>query len=222
MSEYKFTDRLQHAWSALTRAPTAIPYRDLGTPDSIRPDRRRFTRGNEKSIVTSIYNRIAMDVSAVDIKHVRLDENGRFLNEIDSGLNNVLRLDANIDQTGRALIQDLVMSMFDEGVVALMPIETTITPTGTGAFDVLAMRTAKIIEWYPKHVKLEFYNEDTGKHSQMVMHKRNVAIIENPFYAVMNEPNSTLKRLIRKLNLLDYVDEQTSAGKLDLIIQLPY
>ena len=220
--EYKFTDRLQHAWSALTRAPTALPYRDLGTADSIRPDRRRFTRGNERSIVTSIYNRIAMDVAAVDIKHVRLDENDRFLDEIDSGLNNVLQLDANIDQTGRALIQDLVMSMFDEGVAALMPIETTVAPTGTGAFDILAMRTAKIIEWYPKHVKLEFYNEETGKHSQIIMSKRNVAIIENPFYAVMNEPNSTLKRLIRKLNLLDYVDEQTSAGKLDLIIQLPY
>ena len=220
--EYKFTDRLQHAWSALTRAPTYIPYRDLGAADSIRPDRHRLTRGNERSIVTSIYNRIAMDVAAVDIKHVRLDQNGRFLDEIDSGLNTVLQLDANIDQTGRALIQDLVMSMFDEGVVALMPTETSIEPTGTGAFDINSMRTARIVEWYPQHVKLDFYNEKTGKHSELIMNKRNVAIIENPFYAVMNEPNSTLKRLIRKLNLLDYVDEQTSAGKLDLIIQLPY
>lgn len=222
MSEYKFTDRLQHAWNALTKAPTSIPYRDIGVADFTRPDRRRLTRGNERSIVTSIYNRIAMDVAAVDIKHVRLDENDRFLDEVDSGLNNVLQLDANIDQTGRALIQDLVMSMFDEGVVALAPIETDVKPNETGAFDILTMRTAKILEWYPKHVKLEVYNEDTGKHCEVIMHKRNVAIIENPFYAVMNEPNSTLKRLIRKLNLLDYVDEQTSAGKLDLIIQLPY
>ena len=222
MAEYKLTDRLQHAWSALTRAPTPIPHRDLGAAEFARPDRRRLTRGNERSIVTSIYNRIAMDVAAVDIKHVRLDENDRFLDEVDSGLNNVLQLDANIDQTGRALIQDLVMSMFDEGVVALAPIETDVKPNETGAFDILTMRTAKILEWYPKHVKLEVYNEDTGKHCEVIMHKRNVAIIENPFYAVMNEPNSTLKRLIRKLNLLDYVDEQTSAGKLDLIIQLPY
>lgn len=222
MAEYKLTDRLQHAWSALTRAPTPIPHRDLGAAEFARPDRRRLTRGNERSIVTSIYNRIAMDVAAVDIKHVRLDENDRFLDEVDSGLNNVLQLDANIDQTGRALIQDLVLSMFDEGVVALAPIETDVKPNETGAFDILTMRTAKILEWYPKYVKLEVYNEDTGRHCEVIMHKRNVAIIENPFYSVMNEPNSTLKRLVRKLNLLDYVDEQTSAGKLDLIIQLPY
>lgn len=222
MAEYKFTDRLQHAWSALTRAPTEVPYRDMGEAYSTRPDRRRLTRGNERSIVNSIYNRISMDVAAVDIKHVYLDENDRFLDEVDSGLNNVLQLDANIDQTGRALIQDLVMSMFDEGVVALMPIETDIKPNETGAFDIKSMRTAKIIEWYPKHVKLRFYNEETGRPAEIIMHKRNVAIIENPFYSVMNEPNSTLKRLVRKLNLLDYVDEQTSAGKLDLIIQLPY
>lgn len=222
MSEYKLTDRLQHAWSALTRAPTIPSTQSIGVSYSTRPDRRRLTRGNDRSIVTSIYNRIAMDVAAVDIKHVRLDENDRFLEEIDSGLNNVLQLDANIDQTGRALMQDLVMSMFDEGVVALMPIETDMKPNETGSFDIKSMRTAKIIEWYPQHVKLRFYNEETGRHAETIMHKRNVAIIENPFYSVMNEPNSTLKRLIRKLNLLDYVDEQTSAGKLDLIIQLPY
>lgn len=222
MAEYKFTDRLQHAWSALTRAPTEVLYREMGEAYSTRPDRRRLTRGNERSIINSIYNRIAMDVAAVDIKHVYLDDNDRFLDEVDSGLNNALQLDANIDQTGRALIQDLVMSMFDEGVVALMPIETDIKPNETGAFDIKSMRTAKIIEWYPKHVKLRFYNEETGRPAEIIMHKRNVAIIENPFYSVMNEPNSTLKRLIRKLNLLDYVDEQTSAGKLDLIIQLPY
>lgn len=222
MAEYKFTDRLAHAWSALTRAPTEQPRYDMGMAYSYRPDRRRLTRGNERSIITSIYNRIAMDVAAVDIKHVRLDENDRFLYEIDSGLDNILVLDANLDQTGRAFIQDAVMSMFDEGVVALMPTETSITPNETGSFDILSMRTAKIIAWYPKHVKLRFYNEETGKQQEMIMHKRNVAIIENPFYAVMNEPNSTLQRLIRKLVLLDSIDEQSSAGKLDLIIQLPY
>lgn len=223
MTDYKFTDRLAHAWSALTtRAPTELPRYDMGMSYSYRPDRRRLTRGNDRSIITSIYNRIAMDVAAVDIKHVRLDENDRFLDEIDSGLNNVLNLDANLDQTGRAFIQDVVMSMFDEGVVALMPTETTITPNETGSFDIISMRTAKIVTWFPKHVKLRFYNEETGKQQEIIMHKRNVAIIENPFYAVMNEPNSTLQRLLRKLNLLDYVDEQSSAGKLDLIIQLPY
>lgn len=223
MAEYKFTDRLQHAWSALTtRAPTEVPYRDMGVAEASRPDRRRLSRTSERSIVTSIYNRIAMDVAAVDIKHVRLDENDRFLDEVDSGLNNILQLDANIDQTGRALIQDLVMSMFDEGVVALMPIETDIKPNETGSYDIKSMRTAKIVEWYPKHVKLRFYNENTGRPAEIIMHKRNVAIIENPFYSVMNEPNSTLKRLIRKLNLLDAIDNQSGAGKLDLIIQLPY
>lgn len=222
MAEYRFTDRLAHAWSALTRAPTELSSSEVGMSYSYRPDRRRLTRGNDRSIITSIYNRIAMDVAAVDIKHVRLDENDRFLDEIDSGLNNVLNLDANLDQTGRAFIQDVVMSMFDEGVVALMPTETTITPNETGSFDIISMRTAKIITWFPKHVKLRFYNEETGKQQEIIMHKRNVAIIENPFYAVMNEPNSTLQRLLRKLNLLDYVDEQSSAGKLDLIIQLPY
>lgn len=222
MAEYKFSDRLQHAWSALTRAPTEQPTFNLGTAYSYRPDRRRLTRGNERSIITSIYNRIAMDVAAVDIKHVRLDDNNRFLYEIPSGLNNILSLDANIDQTNRAFIQDVVMSMFDEGVVALMPIKTDIRPNETGSFDILAMRTAKIINWYPQHVKLRFYNEETGKPTEIIMHKKNVAIIENPFYAVMNEPNSTLQRLIRKLVLLDAVDEQSSAGKLDLIIQLPF
>ena len=220
--EYTFSDRLQHAWSALTRGPTPVPHRDIGAADFTRPDRRRLHYGNERSIVTSIYNRIAMDVAAIGMKHVRLDENGRFLDEMDTGLNNILQLDANIDQTGRAFMQDLVMSMFDEGVVAAMPIETDIAPNETGAFDIKSMRTAKVVEWYPKHVKLEFYNEDTGKKSELIMHKRNVAIIENPFYAVMNEPNSTYKRLVRKLNLLDIVDEQSSSGKLDLIVQLPY
>lgn len=220
--EYKLTDRLQHAWSALTRAPTEYVSTNLGVSSSTRPDRRRLTRGNERSIITAIYNRIAMDVAAVDIKHVRLDENDRFLNEIKSGLDNVLTLDANLDQTGRAFIQDAVMSMFDEGVVALVPTETDIKPNETGSFDIISMRTAKIVEWYPEHVRLRFYNQKTGRQFEQVMHKKNVAIIENPFYAVMNEPNSTLQRLIRKLVLLDAIDEQSSSGKLDLIIQLPY
>ena len=219
--EYSFTDRLQHAWSALTRAPTPIPY-NIGVSYSDRPDRKRLTRGNERSIITSVYNRIAMDVAAVDMKHVRLDDNNRFLEEIKSGLDNILTLDANLDQTGRAFKQDIVMSMFDEGVVALMPIETNIKPNETGSFDITSMRTAKVVEWYPKHVKLRFYNEDTGLPCEKIMHKKNVGIIENPFYAVMNEPNSTLQRLKRKLVLLDAIDEQSGAGKLDLIIQLPY
>lgn len=222
MPDYKLTDRLQHAWSALTRAPTEPVTYDMGTAYSYRPDRYRFTRGNERSIITSVYNRIAMDVAAVEVKHVKLDENGRFLYEIKSGLDNVLTLDANIDQTGRAFIQDAVMSMFDEGVVALLPIETSVKPNETGSFDILAMRTAKIVTWYPNHVRLRYYNEAVGRQAEIIMHKKNVAIIENPFYAVMNEPNSTLQRLIRKLNLLDAIDEQSGSGKLDLIIQLPY
>lgn len=222
MSEYKLTDRLQHAWSALTRAPTMPTQITYGESSSYRPDRRRLTRGNERSIVTSIYNRIAMDVAAVDIKHVRLDENDRFLDEMNSGLNDALTLSANLDQTSRAFIQDVVMSMFDEGVVAIMPTETSVQPNDTGAFDILSFRTAKIINWYPQHVKLRFYNEKTGRQSDIIMSKKNVGIIENPFYAVMNEPNSTYQRLVRKLNLLDAVDEQSGAGKLDIIIQLPY
>ena len=222
MAEYRIRDRLQHAWNAFTRAPTSPPRYDMGMSYSYRPDRRRLTRGNERSIVTSIYNRIAMDVAAVNIKHVKLDENNRFLYEVDSGLNNVLNLDANIDQTGRAFIQDVVMSMFDEGVVAMVPISTTVAPNETGSFDILTMRTGRITQWYPQHVKVQLYNEQIGRKEELIFHKKTVAIIENPFYAVMNEPNSTLQRLIRKLNLLDAIDEQSSAGKLDLIIQLPY
>ena len=222
MPEYKFTDRLQHAWSALTRAPTDPPLQNIGDAYSFRPDRRRLTRGNERSIVTAIYNRIALDVAAVNIKHVRLDKNGRFLGEVDSGLDNVLTLDSNLDQTNRAFLQDVVLSMFDEGVVALIPTETSIKPNETGSYDILSMRTGKIVTWYPEHVKVRYYNEQTGRHQESIMHKKSVAIIENPFYAVMNEPNSTLQRLIRKLVLLDAIDEQSGAGKLDLIIQLPY
>ena len=217
----RFSDRLKHSWNAFfSRDPTYI-YRDTGPSYSYRPDRPRFTRGNERSIVTSIYNRIALDVASVSIQHVRLDENGRFLESINSGLNNCLTLEANIDQTSRAFIQDVVISMFDEGCVAIVPVDTTSDPE-KGSFEIETMRTGKIIEWYPRHVKVRVYNDRTGQKEDVVLSKKSVAIIENPLFAVINEPNSTMQRLIRKLNLLDYIDEQSGSGKLDLIIQLPY
>lgn len=218
-------DKLKHSWNAFVnnRSPTNY-YNDVGYSYSYRPDRVRFTRGNERSIVTSVYNRIALDASSIDIKHVRLDENGRFISVIDSGLNNCLTIEANIDQTGRALKQDIVMSMMDEGCIAIVPVDTTINPTetGPGAYDILSMRTGKILEWYPSHVKVRVYNDRTGNKEDIIVPKKTVAIVENPLYAVMNEPNSTMQRLIRKLNLLDFIDEQSGSGKLDLIIQLPY
>ena len=189
---------------------------------SSRPDRPRFTRGNEQSIVNSIYNRIAMDVSAIEINHVRLDENNRYVSTIDSGLNNCLTLAANIDQTGRALIQDAVMSMFDEGVVAIVPVDTTSDPINQNSYDIVSMRTGRIVGWQPDAVRIDVYNDRIGRRQTITLPKKSVAIIENPLYSVMNEPNSTLKRLIRKLNLLDVVDEQSGSGKLDMIIQLPY
>lgn len=217
-----FGSRLKHAWNAFLNRDPTNEFRDVGVSYSYRPDRPRLTRGNERSIVTAIYNRVAMDVSAITIQHVRLDENGRFLSAIDSGLNNCLTLEANIDQTGREFIQDAVVSMFDEGCVALVPVDTTDDPEVTGAYDINSMRTGQIIEWYPRHVKVRVYNDQTGRKEDILLSKSAVSIIENPLYAVVNEPNSTLQRLIRKLNLLDVVDEQSSAGKLDLIIQLPY
>lgn len=214
--------RLKHAWNAfLNRDPTG-GYRDIGYGYSYRPDRFRLTRGNERSIVTSVYNRIALDVAAINIQHVKLDEEGRFLNVIKSGLNECLSLNANIDQTGRAFIQDVVMSMMDEGCVAIVPIDTDEDPNDTSGYQILSMRVARIRDWYPKHVKVEAYNERIGQKQEIVVPKEMVAIVENPLYSVVNEPNSTMQRLIRKLNLLDAVDEQSSAGKLDLIIQLPY
>lgn len=215
-------DRVKHGWNAfMNRDPTNF-YRDIGSSYFYRPDRPRLTRGNERSIVTSVYNRIALDVAAIDIKHCRLDENGRFIEEINSHLNNCLNLEANIDQTGRAFIQDVVMSMLDEGCVAVVPTTATANPDITQAFDIGSMRTAKIVEWYPKHVKVKIYNETTGEKEDLILTKKSVAIIENPLFAVINEPNSTMQRLIRKLNLLDIIDEQSGSGKLDLIIQLPY
>lgn len=217
-----FIDRLQHGWNAFVnnRDPT-YSRQDLGFNYSYRPDRPRLSRGNERSIVTAVYNRISLDVAAVGIQHCQLDDNGRFLETIDSTLNSCLTLEANIDQTGRAFIQDVVMSMLDEGCVAIVPVDTDIDPK-TGSFNILSMRTAKILEWYPKHVRVQLYNDRIGKKQELLLEKKHVAIIENPLYAVINERNSTLQRLIRKLNLLDAIDEQSGSGKLDLIIQLPY
>lgn len=218
----KFTERLAHAWNAfLNREPPNYPT-SIGASYSYRPDRPRLTRGNEKSIITAIYNRISMDVAAVSIKHVRLDQNDRYVETIDSNLNYALNTESNIDQTGRELIQDIVISMFDEGVVAVVPVDTTLNPLVTGSYDVVTMRTGKIIEWYPEHVRIKVYNQRTGRKEDITLPKSMVSIIQNPFYSIMNEPNSTLQRLIRKLNLLDAIDEQSGAGKLDLIIQLPY
>lgn len=213
--------RLAHAWNAFTsRDPTQ--YIITGPGYSLRPDRPRLSRGNEKSIATSIFNRIALDVSSVNIKHCRLDKNGRYVEDIDSGLNNCLNLEANKDQTGRAFIQDVVLSMLDEGCVAMVPVETTIDPKSSNSYQIDSMRTGKITEWYPDMIRVRLYNDRTGEKEEILLPKNQVAIIENPLYAVVNEYNSTMQRLIRKLSLLDVTDEQTASGKLDLIIQLPY
>lgn len=220
--EVSIGSRIKHAWNAfLNRDPTGF-YRDIGVGYSYRPDRPRLTRGNERSIVTSVYNRIALDCASINIQHVRLDDSERFLEKISSGLNDCLNLSANIDQTGRAFLQDVVLSMLDEGCVAIIPVDTDDDPDTTGSYKIESMRTGKILEWFPNHIKVRVYNERTGLKEDIVVPKDTVAIIENPLYAVMNEPNSTMQRLIRKLNLLDVVDEQSSSGKLDLIIQLPY
>ena len=220
--EQTLGSRLRHAWNAFRNRDPTVTYRENGYSYSYRPDRVRFTRGNERSIVTSIYNRIAIDVASVDIKHCRLDENNRFVEEINSGLNSCLNLEANLDQTGRAFKQDIVMSMFDEGCVAIVPTDTTANPKLTSSYDILTMRTGKILEWYPEHVKVRIYNEQKGKKEELILPKSTVGIVENPLYAIINEPNSTMQRLVRKLSLLDITDEQTASGKLDLIIQLPY
>ena len=215
-------DRLKHSWNAfLNRDPTTA-YGNHGTGTYYRPDRVRLSRGNERSIVTSVLNRIALDVAAIDIQHCRLDDDGRFKEVIPSSLNNCLSLEANIDQTSRAFKQDIVMSMFDEGCVALVPVDTSIDPAKSDSYDIHTMRTGKIVEWFPNHVRVSVYNERIGRKEDILMNKSSVAIIENPLFAIMNEPNSTLQRLMRKLALLDIVDEQASSGKLDLIIQLPY
>lgn len=221
----KLKDKLTHAWNVFKgRDPTTYhpPDISVGYSSSYRPDRVRMSYGNERSIVTSIYNRIAVDVSAVSFKHVKLDDRGNYVSEIDSGINNCLSVEANLDQTHRELIRDIVISMFDEGCVALVPTDTESTPKDSGAYDILTMRTGKITEWFPEYVRVNVYNEKTGKKEDLILPKRQVSIIENPFYSVMNEPNSTLQRLIRTLNRIDRTDEANSSGKLDLIIQLPY
>jgi hypothetical protein len=219
--EMSFGSRLKHAWNAFT-GNVQMNYRDLGMSYSYRADRPRMSRGNERSIVTSVYNRIALDVAALNVQHVRLDENGRFLSVIDDGLNNCLTLEANIDQTARSFVQDIVISMFDEGSVAIVPVDTTTDPNVSGSYDIQSLRVGQILDWYPQHIRARVYNEQTGRKEDIVVPKSAVAIIENPLYAVINEPNSTMQRLIRKLNLLDVIDEQSGSGKLDLIIQLPY
>lgn len=217
--------RIKNAWNVFTsRDPTEQPvFHDYGISYGYRPDRIRLTRGNERSIVNAVYNRIAIDVASIDVKHVKTDENDVFIEEIYSFLNDVLQTEANIDQTGRNLMIDAVISLLDEGVIAIVPVDIDEDEDEeTDSFDVLSLRVAKIIQWYPEHVKVRVYNEKTGYKQEIVINKRSVCVVENPFYSVMNEPNSTLQRLIRKLNLLDAIDEQTGSGKLDIIIQLPY
>lgn len=217
-----FANRLKHAWNAFLNRDPTYGYRSAGGTYSSRPDRIRFSGGNERSIVTSVYNRIAMDAAAIDIKHVLLDENERYIATYDSGLNNCLTLEANIDQSGYAFRLDIYASILDEGCIAIVPIDTTDNPRFTDSYDIITMRTGKIVEWSPDSVKVRMYNDRTGNREEIWLPKRMVAIVENPLYSVINERNSTMQRLIRKLNLLDAIDEQSSSGKLDLIIQLPY
>ena len=223
MDEITIGSRLKHAWNAfMNRDPTGYYSQTIGSSYSYRPDRKRLSRGNERSMVTTVYTKIATDIASLDIKHVRLDENGRYKEDMKSGLNNCLSVEANLDQSWHAFLIDAVLSMFDEGVVALVPVETEFDIRKKTSIDIWSMRTGKIIDWYPEHVKLSVYNEKTAEKQDIIMPKRSVAIVENPFYSIMNEPNSTMQRLVRKLALLDSIDEQSSSGKLDLIIQLPY
>ena len=221
-----FIDRLQHGWNAfIGRDPTEnYSYKNYGTSYSLRPDRFRFTRGNERSIITSVYNRLAVDAAAIAILHAKLDENDRFVETKESNLNDCLTVSANKDQTGRAFLQDVYMSMLDEGCVAIVPVDTTLDPSVTDSYDISSLRTGKVVQWYPDYVKVSLYNDQQNKGTQeeIILPKKYVCIVENPFYSIMNEPNSTMQRLIRKLNILDAIDEQSGSGKLDLIIQLPY
>lgn len=222
MNNESIGSRFKRAWNLFMNRDPTYSYRDLGDSSGRRPDRIRLTRGNERSIITAVYNRIALDASAIDIKHVRLDDNDRFLEVIESNFNHCLSTEANIDQTGRAFMHDVVMSMLDEGCVAILPVDTDTDPDSTGSYNIQSMRTGQIIEWYPEHIRVRVYNDREGKKEEVVVSKSYAAIIENPLYAVMNEPNSTLQRLIRKLNILDAIDEQSGSGKLDLIVQLPF
>lgn len=216
------TERIKNGWNAfVNNKDPSLTYREIGVSSSFRPDRTRLTRGNDRSIIASIYNRIAMDVASLDFKHVRTDKNGQYLEDMDSALNDILSFSANIDQTSRQFIQDTVLSLFDEGCIALVPVDTSINPD-RGSYDILSMRTGQIVEWFPEHARVRLYNDRKGIKEEKIFSKENIAIIENPFYSVMNERNSILSRLTRKLNLLDTIDEKTGSGKLDLIIQLPY
>lgn len=220
--ELNIGSRLKKAWNAFTNRDPTGGYKSVGPGYSLSPSRPRLSRGNEKSIVNAVLTRIAMDAAAIDIKHCRLDKNGRYLEDIDSPLNDCFNLSANIDQTGRAFKLDVYLSLLDEGCIALVPIDTTDNPDDTNSYDINSMRTARILDWYPRHVRVLAYNDRTGEKEELVMPKSQVAIIENPAYSVMNEPNSTMQRLKKKLSLLDATDEQSASGKLDLIIQLPY
>lgn len=223
MKSNNILNRLAHAWNAFKDVSIYDSYSDdFGISYGSKPDRVYFTLGNERSIISSVYNRISIDVASIKIQHIRMDENERYLSKIDSGLNNCLNLQANIDQSGRAFIQDIVMSLFDEGCIAVVPVDTTYDPTISGAYDILSMRTGRILEWFPNYVRVRLYNDRTGQKEDLKLPKSMVAIIENPMYSVMNEPNSTLKRLINKLNYLDAIDKQSGSGKLDLLIQFPY
>lgn len=222
MNNESLVARFKQAWNVFMNRDPTPTYSNIGAGYYYRPDRPRFSRGNERSIVTSVYNRIALDVASIDIRHVKLDNNDRFSKIIDSGLNNCLSLEANLDQTSRAFIQDCVISMMDEGCIAIVPVDTKGDPYISDSYDILSLRVGKIIEWFPQFVKVRLYNEKTGRQEDITIPKRTCAIIENPLFAVINEPNSTMQRLIRKLNILDAIDEQSGSGKLDLIIQLPY
>lgn len=221
----RFSDKLKHAWNAFVNQPEETEqynFQSYGVSYGARADRSRRTATNERSIISSIYTRLGVDVAAVSMRHVRVDDNDQYVETIDSGLNNCLTLEANVDQGGRAFRQDMAMSLFDKGVIAIVPVDTTINPVNSGSYDIKTMRVGEIVQWYPQHVRVSLYNDRTGKREEIKLSKTVVAIVENPLYSVMNEPNSTLQRLIRKLNLLDAVDEASSSGKLDLIIQLPY
>lgn len=213
--------RLKHSWNAFMNRDPTTDYRDTGPGSTYRPDRSRLSRGNERTIVTSIYNRLALDVASINISHCKIDDDGRFVETVNSELNTCLNLEANVDQTGRAFMQDVVMSMLDEGSVAIVPIDTDIDPS-IASYKISSMRTGKILEWFPNHVKVRVYDERDGQQKDIKVLKSTVAIVENPLFAVINEPNSTMQRLMRKLALLDSVDERASIGKLDMVIQLPY
>jgi hypothetical protein len=219
----RFRKALKHGWNAFTN-PSSYKDPSEGATNFgyARPDRARLTFSNERSIIAAIYTRLAIDVSSIQVRHVRLDGNKRYIDDIDSGLNNCLTVETNLDQAAQAFRQDVVMTLFDKGVAAIVPVDTTIDPSVSGSFDVQTMRVGEVVAWHPRHVRVNVYDETKGYRRQITLEKKYVAIIENPLYSVMNEPNSTLQRLIRKLNLLDAVDEQSSSGKLDLIIQLPY